>query len=265
MGLKNPFDRRSKDDRVIDDAVVGLPSLPWSDAERAGRNRFARAMLEAWRPVVDTEDARDASEVRRLDRVRQSIDRRGGVRGLDPAESARIKAIRASVRGRIAVSAVVVGTAIESLDAWTAEEVAHRVVRIDLAGEVAAICRSAFLLESACTKLERPTGHLADDEEVMRIYRSRTEALTERQQVLLTRLSALRSYLDGLSSMQRELERMRWIRRHGEPDEAELHARESDELGSMTVSAARDMFDEAADRIGVQMRDAAARLHGPVQ
>lgn len=50
---------------------------------------------------------------------------------------------------------------------------------------------------------------------------------------------------------------------HGAPDFTELEERERDELASLNLSAARDLFDEATDRIGVRLRDAAERLGRP--
>ncbi|MGU3435106.1 hypothetical protein ACNHUS_19065 [Actinomycetes bacterium M1A6_2h] len=260
--MKNLFDRRSKGQRAIDDAVVGLAHPSWSESTTSEAAQYVRIALDAWRQVVGDADGQRLSEAKRLDRVRSVVDRRGGARKLDPAESARIKAIRASASGRIAVAAVVVAKAIEALDAWTAEEVSHRVVRIDLPNEIAAIARSAYLLEKAVEHLDAPVGHLAKDDDVMRIFRERQAALSDRQQVLIGRLSALRTYYDGLASMQRELERMRWIQKHSVPNVEELRAREGDELGSMTLTAAREMFDEATDRLSVQMNEAAERLRG---
>ncbi|MGB7363191.1 MAG: hypothetical protein WA931_09155 [Rhodococcus sp. (in: high G+C Gram-positive bacteria)] len=260
----NPLDRRSKDQRAIDDSIVGLARPSWSESSSES-TRFVRLALESWRAVVNDADARTAAEHRRLDRVRKAVQRTGASHKLDVVEAARVKALRGTIRGRIVLAVVVLAAAVEDLDAWTADEVAHRLVRIDLADEVSAVARSAYLLESAIARLgAAPTGHLADDDEVMRIYRSRTEALADRQRVLIGRLSSLRSYYDGLASMQRELERIRWIRFHSEPDFTESAVREQDELGSMTLSAAREMFDEATDRFGDQMRDAAERLRGPV-
>ncbi|GGF98967.1 hypothetical protein GCM10007304_11100 [Rhodococcoides trifolii] len=260
--MKNPFDRRSKDQRAIDDAVVGLAQPSWSESTTSEATQYVRLALDAWRQIVGNADAQRLSEAKRLDRVRSVVDRRPGSRKLDPAESARIKAIRASASGRIAVAAVVIATAIEELDVWTAHEVSHRVVRIDLSEEIAAIARSAYLLEKAVERLDAPVGHLAKDDDVMRIYRERQAALADRQQVLIGRLSALRNYYDGLAAMQRELERMRWIQKHSEPDAEEMLAREGDELGSMTLTAARDMFDEATGRLSVQMQEAVERLRG---
>jgi hypothetical protein len=260
--VRNPFDRRSKDQRAIDDAVVGLAQPSWSESTTSEATQYVRLTLDAWRSVVGEADANRLAEAKRLERVRHVVARRGATAKLDAAESARIKAIRASSRGRVAVAAVVVAAAIEGLDAWTAREVAHRVVRIDLPEEIAAIARSAYLLEKAYERLDEPTGHLAQDEAVIRLYRERQTALADRQKMLIGRLSALRSYYDGLASMQRELERMRWIQKHSEPDLEELQALEGDELGSMTMTAAREMFDEATDRLSSQMQQAVEKLQG---
>ncbi|MDZ7914722.1 MAG: hypothetical protein U5N21_14295 [Rhodococcus sp. (in: high G+C Gram-positive bacteria)] len=73
-------------------------------------------------------------------------------------------------------------------------------------------------------------------------------------------MTALRSYLDGLMDIEKQLEKMRWIEHHGNPDFTELEERERDELASLNLSAARDLFDEATDRIGVQLRQAEEKL-----
>lgn len=64
-------------------------------------------------------------------------------------------------------------------------------------------------------------------------------------------------------SADRELQEVGWIENHGTPDAAEFEMREGDELGSLQLSAAREMFDHAADRIGRQLRDAAEQLNRP--
>lgn len=106
----------------------------------------------------------------------------------------------------------------------------------------------------------KPTNYLADDAEVQKIYQERIDALADRQRTLIARLTALRSYLDGLVEIDRELQKVRWIENHGTPDDNEYETREGDELGSLHLNAARDMFDETTDRIGAHLRDAVEQL-----
>ncbi|MGV8875199.1 MAG: hypothetical protein ACOH2Q_21895 [Rhodococcus sp. (in: high G+C Gram-positive bacteria)] len=252
----NPFDRRSKDQRVIDDALLGLGRPTW----RGAHSHFVRDALTAWR-LAATAALHDPPTASRLDRVRKVVDREPSSR--EQADIAELENLRKTVSGSVVYAVAALAAAIEGLTAWTADDVAHRIVRIDLSAEVASVARSAGLLEAALDRLgDSPSGHLAKDAEVQAIYARRTEALADRQRTLILRLTALRSYLDGLMDIEKELEKMRWIEHHGSPDFAELEERESDELASLNLSAARDLFDEATDRIGVQLREAAEKLGG---
>lgn len=258
----NPFDRRSQDLRAIDEALLGLGKPPWSDSRSADQTmQFVREALGAWR-IEATPLTVDPNHARR-DKVRKIVDRERANENRVSVEVAEMNALRASTRGRVVYSVVVLAAEVSGLEAWTAIDVAHRIVRIDLSSEVVSVARSAGQLEAAFKRLgPPPTGHLADDAEVQKIYRERTDALADRQRTLIARLTALRSYLDGLIDIEKELQKVRWIENHGTPDEAEFEAREGDELGSLHLSAARDMFDEATDRIGVQLRDAAEQWGG---
>lgn len=250
----NPFDRRSKDQRAIDDALVDLGKPAW----RGAHGHFVREALTSWR-LAATSTAHDPPTATRLDRVRKVVDREPASRG--QADIAELESLRKTVTGSVVYVVAALATAIEGLAAWTADDVAHRIVRIDLSAEVASVARSAGLLQAAFDRLGGPpSGHLANDAEVQAMYARRTEALADRQRTLILRLTALRSYLDGLMDIEKELEKMRWIEHHGSPDFAELEERESDELASLNLSAARDLFDEATDRIGVQLREAAQKL-----
>ncbi|WP_042938926.1 hypothetical protein [Rhodococcus sp. AW25M09] len=252
----NPFDRRSKDQRAIDDAMAGLGKPVW----RGAHGHFVRDALTAWR-LAATTTLHDPPTATRLDRVRKVVDREPSSRG--QADVAELENLRKTVTGSVVYAVAALATVIEGLTAWTADDVAHRIVRIDLSAEVASVARSAGLLEAALHRLgDSPSGHLAKDAEVQAIYARRTEALADRQRTLILQLTALRSYLDGLLDIEKELEKMRWIEHHGSPDFAELEERESDELASLNLSAARDLFDEATDRIGVQLREAAEKLGG---
>lgn len=260
----NPFDRRSQDQRAIDDALVELGKPPWQDPRVAGQSmHFVREALGAWRTAA-TPASVDPGVTRR-EKVRKIVDRDRGAENRVSVEVAEITALRASTRGKVVYAVVVLASEVSGLEAWTAIDVAHRIVRIDLSSEVASVARSAGQLEAAFKRLGAPpTGHLADDPEVQKIYRERTDALADRQRTLIARLTALRSYLDGLMDIEKELQKVRWIENHGTPEVAEFEAREGDELGSLHLSAARDMFDEATNRIGVQLRDAAEQLGKPV-
>ncbi len=260
----NPFDRRAKDQRAIDDALVSFDKPAWQDATSSGGSTFfVREALQAWRSAASTADPTDLNYTR-LEKVRKAVDRdrRSDVRA--SAEVAELRALRCTTPGKVVYAVAVLAAEVTRLDAWTAVDVAHRIVRIDLTSEVASVARSAGLLQAALDRLGKPpTGHLAQDEEVQTIYRERTVALADRQRTLIARLTALRSYLDGLIDIDRELQKVRWIENHGTPDVSEFELREGDELGSLNLSAAREMFDENTDRIGVQLRDAAERLGRP--
>lgn len=256
----NPLDRRSQDQRAIDDALVGLGKSPWADPRVAGRSlQFVRDALGAWRAAANPALI-DPTATQR-EKVRRIVDRDRKAENGVSADIAEISALRTSIRGKVVYAVVFLAAEVSGLEAWTAIEVAHRIVRIDLSTEVASVASSAGQLETAFTRLgASPTGHLADDPEVQRIYRERTDALADRQRTLIGRLTALRSYLDGLTDIERELQKVRWVENHGTPEAAEFEAREGDELGSLHLSAARDMFDGATDRIGAQLRDAAEQL-----
>lgn len=262
----NPLDRRSPDQRAIDDALVGLGTPAWQDARIAGQStHFVREALAAWRTSTTTTSAVNDTNSTRLEKVRKIVDRDRGVENRASVDVAELTALRRSTRGKVVYAVAALATEVIGLEAWTAIDVAHRIVRIDLSSEVTSVARSAGLLEAAFDRLGAPpTGHLADDPEVQTMYRARTDALADRQRTLIARLTALRSYLDGLIDIEKELQKVRWIENHGTPDFDEFETREGDELGSLHLSAARDMFDEATDRIGVQLRDAAEQLGRPV-
>lgn len=246
----NPFDRRSADIRAIDDTLVGL------DAKAAAKQPdLVREALKAWRGSA----VADPSSPRR-EKVRKIVDRGRGVDHLG-AEHAELLSLRSATRGRVVHAVVVLAAEISSLSAWTSLDTAHRIVRIDLVSEVTSVALSAGKLEAAFVRLgPKPTNHLADDAEVQKIYHERIDALADRQRTLIARLTALRSYLDGLVEIDRELQKVRWIENHGTPDNGEYETREGDELGSLHLNAARDMFDETTDRIGAQLRDAVEQL-----
>lgn len=257
----NPFDRRSDDQKTIDDALVGLQQPEWVNGGQSAPARFVRQALSTWRSTGPAEPPTDVVTAHRVNRVRQAINRDRGDSPTGAADVKELMALRNSVCGSAVHAVVVLASSVDALDAWRAREVEHRIVRIDLTSEVQSVARSASHLHAAFLKLgAAPGGHLADDAEVQEIYTARRASLFDRQRALCSRITAMRHYLDGLTEIQRELEKMRWIERHGSPDLSELIAREGDELASYSLEAARDMFDAATDRIGHQLSEAAEQL-----
>ncbi|KIQ18952.1 hypothetical protein RU01_06700 [Rhodococcus sp. MEB064] len=257
----NPFDRRSADQRTLDDALVGLDKPKWLGNSYPSPPKLVSDALLAWRSTSPPASATDDPAVKRLNRVRHTINRDRGAAPTHAADVKELIALKSTERGTAVYAVVVLASSVQELDAWTAGEVEHRIVRIDLTAEVQSVAASASKLDAAFSRLgPAPHGHLAHDKEVQAIYEARRAALLDRQQALCSRLVAMRRYLEGLMEIQRELEKIRWIERHGSPDISELVAREGDELAFHSLTAARDMFAANTDRIGHQLLEAAEKL-----
>lgn len=241
----NPFDRRSNDQRMLDDALVGLTKPDWIGNPSAPTGRFAAEALSTWRSGGSKPDAPSASNW-----ARNRVGRRNVEPLLIKSDVDAVQALRRTECGSAAYAAAVLASAVHSLDVWSAHAVAHHLVRIDLSAEVRSIAGSAGLLQASFDRLgNRPSGHLGDDAQVQAIYSERAAMLAERRRGLCDRVTAFRAYFDGLLAVQREWEKMRWIERHGASDAADFEAHASDEMGAARLAAVSEVVVAAAERL----------------
>lgn len=244
----NPFDRRSDNRRALDAMVSGLPRPAWVDDNSHRSSRFVHDALVGW-----SGSHPKSRPTGGMDGLRRYLGRQPRVTAGDIAE---LEQLRRSECGFALHAVVVLASLLDSFDVWSASETAHRVVPLDLAHEVRSVGLSAGQLQRAIDELgDRPGANLADNARVQELYVARSEALADRMRALISRVSAFRAYFGGVAHIQRDLEALRWIARHGEPHRSEFDAQAVDELRAADLAAARESMRTAAEQMAQWQQD----------
>lgn len=205
-------------------------------------SRFVREALAGWNGAWSP-----TRPPRGMDRVRRFLARQPQVTANDIAD---LEHLRRSDCGSALYATVVLASVLDSFDVWSASETAHLVVPLDLAQEVRSVGLSAGRLQRATDDLGvKPSGHLADDARVQELFDMRSKLLADRTRALVERVSAFRAYFDGVALMQRDLEALRWVAEHGDPNRSEFEAQVADELRTVDLDAARDAMRTATDQM----------------
>lgn len=221
---------------------------PWSKQERPRKSVgicFAYIALDTWRQVplrvagttgpsampddiprrawtAKAKKQQQAALLRR-DENQRLIDehvRLSRAAKLDKPDCKLLRKMRMSDEGDLAYSAAAIATNIFHRPAWRHSLLDERAARVDLEDEVLSIVHSARTTADARKRLgPPPAGHLAEDEQIASMYSSKSELLRKRVESLRTRVEAFQRYHDGLTEIDKQLEKLAWIERSGAADD----------------------------------------------